>query len=313
MSQLKTTLTTIIALAIFLCSCNAQEKKQLYFNGLDVLLERYYSVNYDYPKTKKEFVYFCEHDTYLKGRLTDTLGRILNSIEDERVNWRLDDTKFPSQELIVFSGKDTIVNKSNNWRFPCIGYYNDAFVDCYLREPSSIYEFLLFCDHCDSTIDNSFWPFQTCDSITIMNLRRCSELPSLEWIQDPENLYLIINKDTLWHHSSTSPCRRTDKTRTFSPHYYNQYYHFVTVSEEVDRSFRLGLRNLSKQYLMDEIIISNKIQILEFDSIDGLQPLCDENFNPNEKWFLALTNYLGVFANENGFKRIVFSIPIVEP
>lgn len=313
MSQLNKIILITFAFIILLCSCNAQEKKQLCFDGLDILLERYNSVNYDYPKTKNDFVYFCEHDTYLKDRLKDTLGRILNSIENDKVKWHFDDTKFPIQELIVFSGKDTIVNKNNNWRFPCIGYYNDAFVDCYLREPFSIYEFLLFCEYCDSVIDNSFRPFKTCDSITIRNLQKCSELSSLEWIQDTESLYLIVNKDTLWHHNTTPPCKWTDKTRTFSPHYYNQNHHYVAVSEEVDRSFRLGLRDLSKQYYKEGIIMSNLFQILEFDSVDGLQPLCDDNFNPNEKWILALTHYLSVFANENGFEKIVFSIQIIDP
>lgn len=281
---------------------------------LNRLLDHYFSVNYDYPATKNEFVYFCENDTYLKDRFQDTLGIILNDFKSKSVNWNLDNSGFPDQKLIVLLGEDTVFYRNNNWRLPCIGYYNDAFVDCYLREPSSIYEFLLFCEYCDFVSEKSFWPYRKCDSITILNLRKCSELTSLRWIQNTESLYLIINNDTLWHHNTTNPCLGTDKARTFLPHYYNQNRLFVAVSEEIDKAFKIGLMDLSKQYYNRGKILSDQFQILEFDRFKGLRPYCEnDTANLNNNWFFDLEHYLWYFANENGFEKIVFSVPIVEP
>lgn len=312
MNQFKVSLLSIVSI-ILLCSCNTQEKKQERIEGLNLLLNYYFSVNYDYPATKNDFVYFCEHDTCLKGKLQDTLGIILNYFTKNKVCWYLDNSNFPDQKLIILSGKDTIVLRNNNWRLPCIGYYNDAFVDCYLREPSSIHEFLLFCNYCDSISEKYFWPYQKCDSITIMNLRKYSELTSLQWTHNSENLYLIINNDTLWHHNSTNPCTRTDKATTFVPHYYNQDHLFVAVSENIDKTFRSNLRDLSKQYCNEGNIMSNQFQIFEFDYFNGLRPYCeDDTARLNRNWFLALEQYLQVFADENRFERIVFSVPIVE-
>lgn len=313
MKQSKALILSIISI-ILLCSCNTRAKKQESMGCLNHLLDRYFSVNYDYPATKNDFVCFCENDTYLKDKFQDTLGIILNDFKSKSVNWYLDNSSFPDQKLIVLLGEDTVFYRNNNWRLPCIGYYNDAFVDCYLREPSSIYEFLSFCDYCDSVSEKSFWPYRKCDSITILNLRKCSELTSLRWIQTPESLYLVINNDTIWHHNTTNPCLRTDKARTFLPHYYNQNRLFVSVSEDLDKDFKSGIRDLTKQYYNRGKVLSDQFQILEFDRFKGLRPYCENDTAIlNNDWFLALEHYLQCFSNENGFEKIVFSVPIVVP
>lgn len=309
-------LVLFIEILVFasLSSCEVAYLNSNVLCKLDFLVDRYLSVNYDLPQSKESFKSFCENDIFSAERLGDTLNDIIDFLDKDCITWQIDDNNFPKQELIVLSHKDTIFRRVNCWRFPCIGYYNDAFVDCYLKEPSSIYEFLSFCEYCDSVSTNSFWPFRTCDSITIINLRRCTRLNSIEWQQDTESLYFIINNDTLWHHNTTSPCKYADKTRTFAPHYYNKKRCFVAVSEDLDIAFRANLRDLSKPFIKDGGIVSDQIQILEFDSNFGLHPFCNYELpDYNNKWFLCLEQYLHVFAKENNFEKIIFSVPIVEP
>lgn len=296
-----------IALMVFFSCCNQSisfEKTK----KTNELINQYYAINYDYPHSLDELLLIKDHNLFAQNTLGDennTLSYLENNAR--RITWMLYDSLFPKQELIVLFKEDTIVHRFNEWRFPCIGYYNDAFVDTYLKEPVSLDEFLSFCNHCDSMGHGEDWEFGKCEKVTVSNLQKLKEVFLLQWIIDEDGLFIVIDKDTIWQHHPSIPCDGL----SFQPHFYGRndcYYD----SEELERSFMLGIRELGKKFMEREKGTYSEVRIVEYDKAKGMSPFCGaDKIDLTSKWFKEVERYLENFAKENDLGRIVFAAPVI--
>ena len=273
------------------------------------LINQYYAVNYDYPHSLDELLLFKESDS-LPQDTPDDERNTLRYLENnaEKITWMLYDSVFQKQELIVLFKEDTIVHRFNEWRFPCIGFYNDAFVDAYLREPGSLDEFLSFCVHCDSIGHTEDWSFGKCEEVTVSNLQKLKKVFLLQWIIDEDGLFIVIDKDTLWQHHPSIPCDGL----SFQPHFYDKDGGY-NDSEDLEQSFLFGIRELGKKYKEREKGTFGEIRIVEYDNARGMSPFCGaDNKYLKSKWFEDVERYLEKFAKENDLGRIVFAVPVFE-
>ena len=273
------------------------------------LINQYYAVNYDYPHSLDELLLFNNSYSILQDTHDDEIDALCYLENNaEKITWMLYDSVFQKQELIVLFKEDTIVHRFNEWRFPCIGFYNDAFVDAYLREPGSLDEFLSFCVHCDSIGHTEDWSFGKCEEVTVSNLQKLKKVFLLQWIIDEDGLFIVIDKDTLWQHHPSIPCDGL----SFQPHFYDREGGY-NDSEDLEQSFLFGIRELGKKYKEREKGTFGEIRIVEYDNARGMSPFCGaDNKYLKSKWFEDVERYLEKFAKENDLGRIVFAVPVFE-
>lgn len=305
----------LINVSIALASCVSKtplNKDELEI--LNSLLDRYFSVYYDYPPSKESFISFCERDVWQQEQLYDHSESILNQFKNRNeIIWLLDDGRFPNQELTILFDKDTLINRHNNWRYPCLGFYNDAYVEGYLSEPSSLQDLLFFCNYCDSLTDFEDWPYSRCDSITMLNLHKSLYVNGLKWVQDEKSLFIIIDEDTIWRHYTITPCMRNEQTEMFEPHFYNSKGYYVKTSEDINCNFKHGIRNLAirmSNHPNEELV---QFHILVYSANTGLTSYCeDDSINFETNWYRELELFLDTFVAENNLNKIIFSAPTIE-
>ena len=297
----------------FSLSKNAFNKGEI--ENLEVLLDQYFSVYYTYPASKESFLSFCEKDVCSKEQLVENYELIHEQFwNKEEIVWVLDDSRFPDQEFTILYDKDTIIHRHNNWSFPCIGLYNDAYVEGYLSEPPSLQDFLLFCYYCDSLNDTKDWPYYQCDSVTVMNLRRCLDVNGLKWVQDKESLIIVIDEDTVWRHNTLSPCMRNEKALVFEPRFYNNKGYYLKTSDSINRNFKNNIRNLAIRMSNQPNAELTQFHILEYSANKGLSSYCeDDDICFDSIWFRELEHFLVTFVAENDINRVIFSAPTISP
>ena len=103
--------------------------------NIDYFIDLYYIKNYEYPLSLDELLFFCESNLCDMQSIQDSVLIEYTCLKNnsKKISWIVDETGFPKQELFVLFEKDTLTYRMNEWRFPCIGFYNDAFVNCYLK------------------------------------------------------------------------------------------------------------------------------------------------------------------------------------
>lgn len=283
--------------------------------NMDFFVDHYYTINYEYPSSLDELLFFC------KANLSD-----LQSIEDsilidytyfknnaEKISWIINDTLFPEQELIVLYEKDTLAYRTNEWRFPCIGFYNDAYVDCYLKEPESLECFLSFCYSCDSLEDVTNGLYDKCNKVTLKNLKKCKQLESFQWINNNDELLILIGSDTVWHHKNEAlPCIDYLKP-LFQPHYYDKTGQYVRLEEDVDREFRNNLRGLWYPYVNQSDAKEREYLTLVYGKTRGFYSFCKEDeIDSNIQYFKDMKEYLEKFMDNHGLSMVVFAAPAIK-
>ena len=305
----------IITVLILLIGCKQQSPYVSQKMNVDFFINRYYTINYEYPLSLDELLSFCKNDTSYMKSLHDSLLIDYSYIKQnsKKFSWILDDTQFPTQKLIVLYKKDTLVYQINDWRFPCIGFYNDAYVDCYLKEPESLDDFLSFCYYCDSLQDGTNGLYYQCNSVTVKNLQKCKQIESFQWINNDDGLLIIIANDTVWCHNNDSMLCIDYLKPLFRPHYYDKAGLYVKLSEDTDRSFKNKLRELWHPYCNQNKTKEYSYHTLVYSKTEGLYSFCKGNeIDTNTKYFKDMGYYLEEFADEFGLSKIVFVVPKIE-
>ena len=282
-------------------------------DDLNFLLDRYYTANYDYPSSKDAFFSFCETDDYSKEKLNDSFEVLIDFLKNQnQYIWVLDDSKFPNQHFSIINGRDTLIHRLNSWRFPCIGFYNDAYVESYLSEPPSLQEFLLFCNYCDSLTDYENWPYRICDSITMLNLHKCLYIDNFKWHREKDILLMIIDNDTIWRHHSSSPCTNNKDSMMINPHFYDINGSYIKTTDDFNYKFIHDIRKLINQFTNQPIIDLSQFHCIEYCYGKGSSPYCEnDEINLDSKWVHSLEEYLESFCIENELGNIIFMVPIL--
>ncbi len=206
---------------------------------------------------------------------------------------------------------DTPFYQINKWRFPCIGFYNDAYTNCYLREPESLEDFLLFCYYCDSIDDGNDGLYDNCNKQTVENLQKCKQLESLQWINSEDELLIVIDNDTVWRHNALLPCNE-DLKWLFQPHYYDKNGHYINLEENVNRSFKNSLREIGRPFFTQG---SQEIHyyVFVYSNTSGIYPFCkEEDLDTSIKYFKDMERFLEKFVEENRLRKIIFIAPATE-
>lgn len=284
--------------------------------NIDFLIDRYYAINYEYPLSFEDLISFCRVDSsyFLSISIQDAflLDYPIFEKATKKINWIINDTLFPKQELIVLYKKDTLTHRINELRFPCIGFYNDAYVNCYLKEPESLDVFLSFCNHCDSLEDGTNALYDKCNSVTVKNLQKSKQIESLQWINTDDELFIVIENDTVWRHSNELlPCIDYLKP-IFQPHYYDMMDRYVKLEENVDKEFKNNLRELWYPYVNQSNMKERDYLTLVYSNTEGFYSFCEDNeIDTKNKYFKDMGKYLKKFIDKHGLNKVVFAAPAV--
>lgn len=281
--------------------------------NIDYFIDLYYIKNYEYPLSLDELLFFCESNLCDMQSIQDSVLIEYTCLKNnsKKISWIVDETGFPKQELFVLFEKDTLTYRMNEWRFPCIGFYNDAFVNCYLKEPESLEDFLSFCYYCDSLDDGTNMPYDKCNGVTLKNLKKCQQIESFQWINNADELLLLIGRDTIWHHNNESlPCNESLKP-LFQPHYYDKMGRYVQLKENIDCVFKKNMRKLWYQHYHQSPQKVCDYHTLVFCNTGFFYSFCEnDSLDTNTRYFRDLGLYLKDFSKENGLSKIIFCSPV---
>lgn len=305
----------ILILLIPLVGCKQQSSYVRQKMNIDYFIDRYYAINYEYPSSLDELLSFCNNDSSYMQILHDSILHNYSYLikNKKKINLTIDNAQFPKQKLIVLYNKDTLSCRINDWIFPCIGFYNNAYVDCYLKEPESLDDFLSFCYHCDSLEDGTSGLYDKCNSVTVKNLQKCKQIESFQWINNDDELLIIIYNDTVWYHNNELlPCI-DDLKPLFQPHYYDKTLHYIRLGEDINRTFKNNLRELWHPYCNQDKTTESVFYTFVYNKADGLYSFCEDNgIDINTKYFKDMGDYLEKFANEQELSKIIFVAPAVK-
>lgn len=290
-------------------TCASQKK------DMDLFVDHYYTINYEYPSSLDELLLFCKANLSYLQSIKDSILIDYTYFKNnaEKISWIINDTLFPKQELIVLYEKDTLAYRINERRFPCIGFYNDAYVNCYLKEPDSLECFLSFCYYCDSLEDDTNELYDKCNRVTLKNLQKCKQMESFQWINNDDELLMLIGSDTIWHHNNeTLPCIDYLKP-LFQPHYYDKTGQYIRLEEDVDREFRNKLRRLWRPYMNHSNTKGRDYLTLVYSKAKGVYSFCEEDkIDLNAQYFKDMGVYLEKFIDNYGLSRVVFAAPAMK-
>lgn len=293
----------------FLVGCKQQTHC---LKDIDILINRFYEINYTYPLSLDELLSFYESNQYCIQNKQDSLlvHCLQQGKNSEKIIWMVNDSLFPKSELIVLYETDTLSHHINKWGFPCIGFYNDAYTDCYLMEPGSLEDFLLFCYYCDSIDDSNNGLYDNCNKKTVENLQKCKLIESFQWINREDELLIVIDNDTVWRHNALMPCNE-DLKWLFQPHYYDKKGQYVKLEEDANRSFKHNLREIGRPFFVQSAEIHYDTFV--YSTTKGIYSFCDnDETDINTKYFKDIEEYCEKFVEEHGLSKIVFVAPAKE-
>ena len=303
------------SIALPLAGCKQQMTCTRQKMNMGLFVDHYYTINYEYPSSLDELLFFCNANLSDLQSKEDSILIDYTFFENnaEKISWVINDTLFPKQELIVLYEKDTIAYRKNEWRFPCIGLYNDAYVNCYLKEPESLECFLSFCYYCDSLEDGTNGLYDKCNRVALKNLQKCKQLESFQWINKDDELLMLIGNDTIWHHNNEAlPCIDYLKP-LFQPHYYDKTGQYVRLEEDLDREFRNNLRGLWYPYVNQSDAKEREYLTLVYGKTRGFYSFCKEDeIDLNIQYFKDMKEYLEKFMDNHGISMVVFAAPAIK-
>lgn len=296
-----------IFISITLFSCyQEQEMTDVRYPGLELMIDGYYNHYYEFPNSLDSLISVMEsREQYVDSSFLSCYKLTLYNLKQDKKNirWQLSEEDFLNKELLVIKGKDTLVRKVNNLRFPCLGLLLDGFKDCYYDYPSTLFELL---DYCQAIGYIKEEPLRGCDSVTINNLVYCENNGLLKWTKDDNGLLIMIRDDTLNYVTSWSPCslKPFDKKGI-------RFYDLsgvIVISEEMKIEFNKGINNIRIDY---PVIQENNhdYHILQYQKQKGICLYCKEDLLPLDlEWYQSVEDFVMRFADENNLGKIVFGV-----
>ena len=296
-----------IFISVSLFSCYQEhEITNVRYPGLELMIDGYYNHYYNFPNSLDSLISAMEsRKQYVDSSFLSCYELTLYNLKQDKksIQWQLLEDDFLNKELLVINGKDTLVRKVNNLRFPCLGLLLDGYKDCYYDYPSTLLDLLDYC-HAIGYINEE--PLRGCDSITINNLVNSEKKGLLKWEKDEIGLLIMICNDTVNYVTSWSPCslKPFDKKGI---RFYDLNGVFV-FSEELKREFNKGINNIRTDYP----VLQEKNQdyhILQYQKQKGISLYCEDDVLPLDlEWYQSVEDYVVRFAYENNLGKMVFGV-----
>lgn len=281
-------------------------------SGLNTMIDYYYYHFGDFPSSLDALEVFSNLHLYDSSFIDTAKITICNLKKNKNtIAWQLDDT-FPQNHLLITQNKDTLAFRINENRFPSLDDFIYSYTDCYGVFPSNACDLIAFRKAAlKVTKFMQFWEY---DSLTVQNLQKCLDLGILSWSVSEKGLIIKVHDDTLSNWSSNNQrnafCYKTPEDAFyFSPRFFDSDNIYVFCDNDLYNDFRHHIREL--YHLMNE---SNEAvgcwHFLIYTKERGLESLCENvDISTNNTWEAKVVEYVGSFAEENNFSKIIFSCP----
>lgn len=305
---MRTKLLLFFIVTIILYSCH-QEQGMVSnrYPGIGLMIDGYYQHFYEYPKSLDSLITEMEfRKPYVDSSFSSCYETTLNNLKKDKssIRWYLFEDDFLNEKLIVLRDKDTIIQRINSFRFPCLGLLLMGYKNCYYDYPSTLDELLEYINIVGYVNE---YPFKGCDSVTINNLINGQNKKLLRWKKDENGLFISVNNDTIGFFPPFSPCE-------LSP-FDKRYIHFfdtnknIVLSDQMETNFKKGICLIQMDFPVVIEEEKGNYHILQYQDDCGLKLYCENDYLPQDtQWFTAINSFVRQFAIDNNLDEIIFGV-----